>query len=88
VLTPLLVPKRLKKKLRNKPEQMQRGILACLKQLRKDPRHPGLRTKKMTGRRGDIFESRATKGNRITWFWQGSMIVIEDHCKHDVVEGR
>lgn len=85
---PLRVPKRLGKKLRSKPEPMQRGIVRCFKRLQENPYYPSLRTKKMQGRGGEIFESRASGANRVTWFWDGPRIVIEDHCKHDVVEGR
>jgi mRNA interferase RelE/StbE len=85
---PLRVPKRLKKKLRAKPEPTRRAIAGCLRQLEDDPFHPGLRTKKMGGRGGNIFESRASRGDRVTWFWDGPRIVVEDHCKHDIVEGR
>lgn len=85
---PLRVPKRLKKKLKRKPEPMQKAIAGCLRQLEENPFHPGLRTKKMEGRGGKVFESRASQANRVTWFWDGPRIVIEDHCKHDVVEGR
>ena len=85
---PLRVPKRLRKKLRNKPESTRRAIARCLKRLQENPHYPSLRTKKMEGRGGVVFESRASQGDRVTWYWAGSRIIIEDHCKHDVIEGR
>lgn len=78
------VPKPLKKKLAKKPPNMQGSILGCFRQLREDPWIPGLRTSKLGGR--DVFESRASGGNRVTWFWDGPVIVIENHCNHDILK--
>jgi hypothetical protein len=85
---PLRVPKRLRKRLRDKPEPVRNAIARCFKRLQENPYHPGLRTKKMEGRGGYVYESRASRADRVTWYWDGSRIVIENHCKHDIVEGR
>jgi len=82
----LLLSDPLAEKLDNKQEPQRRAIRECFKKLRQNPRYPGLRTKKMQGRGGLVFESRASKGDRVTWFWDGSRIIIENHCKHDIVE--
>jgi hypothetical protein len=57
--------------------------------LREDWRQPGLKAKKLEGRRAangaDVFEARVTKGDRVTFYWDGPRIVIENHCTHDEV---
>lgn len=63
---------------------MQDAILSCIKQLRIDWRHPGLHAKKMAGRPG-VFEAKVDHRNRVTFFWDGDVIVIENHCTHQVV---
>jgi len=61
---------------------MQTAIWAAVRQLRVDPRHPGLRVKKITR---SVFEARIDEGNRLTFFWDGPKIVLENHCHHDIV---
>jgi hypothetical protein len=89
---PVRVPKPLKKKLARKDATSQGAILGCFRQLREDWRHPGLRAKKLSGRISatgqPVFEARATGGDRVTFYWDGSMIVIENHCKHDILKPR
>jgi hypothetical protein len=83
-LTPLRVPKPLWKSFHKKTPQMQAAITSCLVQLREDYGHPGLHTKKVQGRQG-VFEARVDAKNRVTYFWHGGTIVIENHCTHEVV---
>lgn len=90
-LTPLRVPKPLRKKLGKKSQQAQGAILGCLRQLRVDWRHVGLRAKKLDGRLVDgnpVFEARATGGDRVTFYWDGPVIVVENHCHHDMLKRR
>jgi hypothetical protein len=84
-LTPVEVPKPLKKKMAKKTPAMQAAILACIKQLRTDWRHPGLRAKKLSGT--DMFEARVTQGARLTFIWEGPKIVVTNHCHHDILKG-
>jgi len=84
-MTPLRVPKPLKKSLRKKPPAMQAAIAACIVQLRADHRHPGLHTHKVRGTKG-VWECYVDQKNRLTFFWDGPMIVLENHCPHKVVE--
>lgn len=86
-LTPLRIPTRLRKKLAKKTPDMQGAITACLLQLRKDPGHPSLRTKAVGGRKG-VFEARVDGKNRVTFFWDGPWIVVENHCNHDITKAR
>jgi hypothetical protein len=88
-LTPLRVPKPLRKKLAKKSAQAQGSIVACIRQLRIDWRYPALKAKKLEGRTVDgeqVFEARATRGDRVTFYWEGPRIVIENHCKHDLLK--
>ena len=91
-MTPLRVPKPLRKKLAKKDPKAQGAILGCFRQLREDWRSPGLMAKKMGGRRapngGPVFEARVTEGDRVTFYWDGPRIVIENHCKHDILKRR
>jgi hypothetical protein len=84
-LTPLRVPKPLKKKLEKKPPPMQQAILACLRQLREDWTHPSLKSSKLGGT--NVYHAKVTKGDRVTFFWDGDVIVIENHCHHDILKG-
>jgi mRNA interferase RelE/StbE len=64
---------------------MQGAILRCIRQLRTDPRHPSLRTKKMKGTTEDVYEVRIDQGNRLTFHWEGGTIVLRNHCNHDIL---
>jgi hypothetical protein len=83
-LTPVRIPRPLKKSLAKKTPQMQDAILSCIRQLRVDWSHPGLRASSMKGRPG-VFEAKVDRRNRVTFFWDGPVIVVENHCKHDIV---
>lgn len=83
-LTPVRVPKNLKKSLSKKPPAMQQAILACITQLRKDWQHPGLASSKLSGT--DIYHVKVTRGDRVTFFWEDDKIVIENHCNHDILK--
>ncbi|MHB1537562.1 MAG: hypothetical protein ACYCUM_04615 [Solirubrobacteraceae bacterium] len=85
-LTPLRIPRNLKKKLEKKPPEMQAAIVACLRQLQEDWRHPSLQSSKLGGTDG-IYHAKVSRGNRITFFWEGDRIVIENHCHHDILKG-
>jgi mRNA interferase RelE/StbE len=76
--------KELEDKLDAKSRPQRRAIVQCLERLQENPRHPGLRTSKVQGRRG-VFEARASRADRVTWFWQASVIVIENHCGHEIL---
>lgn len=75
----------LENKLDTKSDKRRRAIAHCLERLQENPRHPGLRTKKVQGKGGTVFETRASRGDRVTWFYDGSIIVIENHCGHEIL---
>jgi hypothetical protein len=65
---------------------MQAAIAACIRQLREDWRHPSLASSKLRGTKG-IYHAKVSRGNRVTFFWEGDRIVIENHCNHDILKG-
>jgi hypothetical protein len=83
-LTTLRVPKSLKKKLEKKTPVMQGAINAALRQLREDWTHPSLASSKLGGT--EIYHAKVSRGNRITFFWDGDVIVLENHCHHDILK--
>lgn len=82
--TPVEIPRPLKKKLAKKPPEMQGAILAAIRQLRENWRHPSLASSKLSGT--EIYHAKVSKGNRVTFFWDGPVIVIENHCHHDILK--
>ena len=88
-LTPLRVPRPLQERFAAKPMRAQAAIAGCFHRLRVDWRHPGLRSKKLKGRRAangqPVYAARASRGDRVTFFWDGPRIVIENHCSHDIL---
>ncbi len=78
--------KKFKKRLKKKPKQQQLAILKTVEQLIDNPHQPGLHTSKLQGTK-DIFYARINGGNRLTFHWEGSMIVFRNHCNHDWLMG-
>ncbi len=85
-LTPLRVPRNLKKKLEKNTPEMQAAIAACLRQLQEDWTHPSLGCSKLGGTKG-IYHAKVSRGNRVCFFWEGDRIVIQNHCHHDILKG-
>lgn len=78
-----------KGRLLAKPKAQQGAILQCIKRLGDDPRHPGLRTKKIRTDPG-MWEARVDRDNRVSWKYgaeRGTIIVVS-HCSHDEVLNR
>jgi hypothetical protein len=78
--------KPFRKKLAKKPPPMQAAILACIRQLREDHRHPGLHVHAVGGT--GVLEARVDGGNRLTFFWQSGRMMFESHCNHDLLKHR
>ena len=77
-----------KKHLRDKPPPQQGVIMSCIDQLVNDPRHPGLRTRRIEGTK-DIWEARADLDNRVSWqYGEPGELIIRYHCTHNEVYGR
>jgi hypothetical protein len=69
-------------RLRSKSVQEQGRVLECVGRLLVNPRHPGLRTHAMQGHRG-VYEARVDRSLRLTFHWDGPVIVLRNNCKHD-----
>lgn len=77
--------KHFQKRLKKKGNTDQAAILSCIKQLGDDPRNPGLHTHKMQGTRDPVFEAYVDDGNRLTFEWQGEIILLRNNCNHDML---
>ena len=76
---------RFKKAARKKPRQMQEAIAQRIQMLASNPRHPQLRTHKMQGRQ-NVWEAYVDNdGNRITFQWDGDVILLRNNCNHDML---
>jgi hypothetical protein len=62
---------------------MQGAILECIDRLSADPHHPGLHTQKVRGTDG-VFEAYIDGANRLTFHWEDDVIVLRNHCSHDI----
>ncbi len=83
-LTPVRLTPGFKRAYKKKTAEMRQVLDDAVLQLRKDPRHPGLRTHRVWGRKG-VYEARLDKGNRLTFEWDGPTIVLLAHCNHDIL---
>jgi len=84
-LTPVRVSRSFKRKLAKKTPQLQAAIATAVRQLRVDWRHTSLHAHKMGGEK-DVFEARIDQANRITFHWEGDVIVLRAHCNHDILK--
>ncbi len=72
-----------KRRFKRKPPEQQAAIRRCIARLIEDPHHPGLRTKRLQVGREPVFQARADEANRLTFHWEGSVIVLRHNCNHD-----
>lgn len=80
----LEIPPKFKKKLGQKDARMAASVMKCVATLGTNPHHPGLNTKKMKGCDG-IWEARVDRKNRVTFTWDGDVVVLLNHCNHDIL---
>jgi hypothetical protein len=64
---------------------MRDTIARAVTQLRRDHRHPGLRTHRVWGQPG-VYEARLDAGNRLTFHWDDDTIVLRSHCNHAILK--
>lgn len=83
-LTPVEFSPRFRRAYKKKPREMQVIIRDAVTQLRRDWRHPGLRTHRVLGTPG-VFEARLDRGNRLTFHWEAGTIMLRNHCNHDIL---
>lgn len=84
-LTPVETTKAFRRDYRKKTPSMQEIIRRATVQLRKDWRHPGLRTHRVRSTKG-VYEARLDGGNRLTFHWEGDTIWLRKNCNHDILK--
>jgi hypothetical protein len=88
-MPPIATEKRFRRDLHKKPAALQGTILATVKRLGENPRHPSLRSKQVQGTTAPkVFEASVDMRNRITWHWEDGVIVLRNHCNHDILKKR
>jgi mRNA interferase RelE/StbE len=81
---PTLSPS-FKKRLSKKPPQQVGAILEAIKRLAGNPRHPGLKTRRIQGTLR-AWEARIDDANRLSWeYGAPGEIVLINHCTHKEV---
>jgi hypothetical protein len=80
-----VIPPNFKKVMNKKPPELQAAIMACVEQLGKNPRHPGLQTHKVKGTPG-VFEAYVDMANRVTFHWNGDTIILRNNCNHSMLD--
>lgn len=79
------VPHNFKKVAGKKPAELQKMIAECVKLLAENPRNPKLNTHKMRGYKG-VWEAYVDNdGNRLTFEYDGNVIVLRNNCNHDML---
>ncbi len=63
----------------------QKQVIKAAALLQRDPRHPGLSSKKIKGKSG-IMECRVNRDLRILWKYRGDVILLLAVGRHDIVE--
>ena len=64
---------------------LRAAIVECIKRLAENTRHPSLRTHRVQGSPG-VFEAYVDRANRLTFHYEGDVIVLRNHCNHDIVD--
>jgi mRNA-degrading endonuclease YafQ of YafQ-DinJ toxin-antitoxin module len=80
----LRASKRFKKARAKKTLAQRTDVDEALRKLRDDPRQNSLHTHKVQGSPG-VWESRIDGGNRLTWNYDGEVIVLRMTCHHDIL---
>jgi len=63
---------------------LRAAIARCVELLADNPRHPGLQTHRLQGSPG-VWEAYIDQANRVTFHYDGSVIVLRKNCNHDIL---
>lgn len=74
---------RFKRARRRKTPNMQASIDECVKLLINNPRHPGLHTHRVRGRKG-VWQAYIDQANRVTFQYGENSIILRNNCSHDI----
>lgn len=75
---------RFKRARRRKTLAMKESIDDCVALLSENPRHPGLHTHRVQGRRG-VWEAYVNQANRVTFQYGENSIILRNNCNHDML---
>ena len=76
-----------KKRFQDKEALLQAAIMETVHRLGENPRHPSLETHPVRGTKNPkVFEAYVDMKNRITWHWEDGVIVLRNHCNHDILK--
>ena len=64
---------------------MRGSIDRCIALLSVNPRHPGLHTHRVQGRR-DVWEAYVDQANRVTFQYGADSIILRNNCSHDMLK--
>ncbi len=72
-----------KRARRKKTQDLRNSIDECVNLLSKNPRHPGLHTHRVRGRKG-VWQAYIDEANRVTFQYGDNSIILRNNCTHDV----
>jgi hypothetical protein len=76
-----------KKRFQGKELALRAAIMETIQRLGDNPRHPSLQTHPVHGTNNPkVFEAYVDKKNRVTWHWENGVIVLRNHCNHDILK--
>ncbi len=73
-----------RRQFQRKSPELQAHVVRTVQRLEDNWQHPGLRTRRVQGRKG-VYEARIDRRYRITFYWEGGTMWLENNCKHDIV---
>lgn len=79
------IPPSFKRRLRDKPPELQAAIIECVRRLGENPRHPSLQTHRVHGIPG-VFEAYIDRANRLIFQYGDDRIILRNHCNHDILK--
>lgn len=79
------MPPKFDEVLRGKPSKAQERFMKALALLGENPRHPSLRTRRLTGAQDNRWYARASRGERITFYMEGQTITLIMNCGHEIL---
>lgn len=81
------LPASFKKRFQKKESVLQAAIMETVQRLGENPRHPSLQTHPVEGTKNPkVFEAYVDMKNRVTWHWDDGVIVLRNHCNHDILK--
>jgi hypothetical protein len=81
------LPDSFTRRFQKKEALLQAAIMETIQRLGENPRHPALQTHPVHGQKNPkVFEAYVDMKNRVTWHWEDGVIVLRNHCNHDILK--